>query len=66
MTALADVRAFDEHTASGCKGLQVAVGQPRVDFITGTAGIGQQEPFGVREISVLNVRFGERMLISGE
>jgi len=66
MTAFAAWRTLDDDVATDQKGSQVAVGQPRVDFITGTAGIGQQEPFGVREISILNVRFGERMLISDE
>jgi len=35
----------------------------RVALHQGT--FGQQKPFGVREISVLNVRLRERMLISG-
>ncbi len=37
-------------------GLQVAVGQPRVEFITGTAGIGHEETFSLDGNRVLNVR----------
>ncbi len=39
---IADVRRLDQTDQEGS---QVAVGPPRVDFVTGTAGIGQKRPF---------------------
>ncbi len=39
-------RVFDE-SENVRFGSQVAVGQPRVDFITGTAGIGHNQTFSM-------------------
>jgi len=41
-TAKGNLHAFPDQVATGSLGSQVAIGQPRVDFITGTAGIGHE------------------------
>jgi hypothetical protein len=43
MAALAAQRALDDDVATDQEGSQAAVGQPRVDFMAGTAGTGHNQ-----------------------